>query len=198
MGIRAIPIPIQVVSHSLPFPILSSVPIPIGNPIPMVISSSDLSWKPIFSDKSTLHDSSENVVEECNPVTVTVTVQTRYHTVIPIGRNLLAGLPRVACRPSRYWSRVPSPMPTSANLIHFVWVDSSLVPRSRNLVIDVPCTRTQSYTEFLFENFPTSRAIGAYPPARSATSALEQIYPIIIYSFSVKLTSATFNNASTR
>jgi len=28
--------------------------------------SSDLSWKPIFSDKSTLHDSSENVVEKCN------------------------------------------------------------------------------------------------------------------------------------
>jgi len=31
-----------------------------------VANSSDLSWKPIFLDKSTLHDSSENVVEECN------------------------------------------------------------------------------------------------------------------------------------
>ena len=38
-----------------------------------VANSSDLSWKPIFSDKPTLHDSSENIVEECNSVTVTVT-----------------------------------------------------------------------------------------------------------------------------
>jgi len=37
-----------------------------------VANSSDLSWKPIFSDKHTLQDSSENVVEECNSVTVTV------------------------------------------------------------------------------------------------------------------------------
>jgi len=35
-----------------------------------VTDSSDLSWKPIFSDKpTTLHDFSENVVEECNSVT---------------------------------------------------------------------------------------------------------------------------------
>ena len=32
MGIRAIPIPIQVVSHSFPFPIMSSIPIPMGFP----------------------------------------------------------------------------------------------------------------------------------------------------------------------
>jgi len=32
-----------------------------------VANSSDLSWKPIFSDKHiALHDSSENIVEECN------------------------------------------------------------------------------------------------------------------------------------
>ena len=30
MGIMAIPIPIQVVSHSFPFPILSLIPIPMG------------------------------------------------------------------------------------------------------------------------------------------------------------------------
>jgi len=29
---------------------------------------------PSFHDKLTLHDSSENIVEECNSVTVTVTV----------------------------------------------------------------------------------------------------------------------------
>ena len=39
-----------------------------------VANSSDLSWKPIFSDKLTLHDSSENIVEECNSVTVTVRI----------------------------------------------------------------------------------------------------------------------------
>jgi len=38
-----------------------------------VDNSSDLSCKPIFSDKPTLHDSSENIVEEYNSVTVTVT-----------------------------------------------------------------------------------------------------------------------------
>ena len=45
----------------------------------IVADISDLSWKPIFSDKPTLHDSSENTaVEECNSVTVTVSDTIRY------------------------------------------------------------------------------------------------------------------------
>jgi len=47
--------------------------IKIGFTCTTVTNSSDLSWKPIFSDKPTLHDSSENIVDECNTVTVTVT-----------------------------------------------------------------------------------------------------------------------------
>jgi len=46
-----------------------------------VANSSDLSWKPIFSDKPTLHDSSENVVEECTSVTVTVTVTVKLFVI---------------------------------------------------------------------------------------------------------------------
>jgi len=41
MGIQQIPIPIRVVSHSLPFPFLRFIPIPMGIPIliPVVTST---------------------------------------------------------------------------------------------------------------------------------------------------------------
>jgi len=48
-----------------------------------VANSSNLGRKPIFSDKPTLHDSSENIVEECNSVTVTVTVMILVQTHTP-------------------------------------------------------------------------------------------------------------------
>ena len=46
---------------------------------------------------------------------------------MPIGRNLLALAPLATgtLRPSRYWSSVPSPRPTSVNFIHFVGSETS-------------------------------------------------------------------------
>jgi len=40
MGVQVIPIPTEVVSHSLtfPFPILCFIPIPMGFPVPLVVN----------------------------------------------------------------------------------------------------------------------------------------------------------------
>ena len=81
-------------------------------------------------------------------VAVAENIQTSL-SLMPIGRNLPTREPPVpmtdAWRPSKYWSSVPSPMPTSVNFIHFVDGDTSVIPTSINLVIDVPFARNTHF-----------------------------------------------------